>query len=110
MMTRGTREKRLCVFCHGAVERVDVRARICNACSDARIKLVAPVVARAVKDGKLPSARTKLCVDCGARAQGYDHRDYDEPLRVVPVCHTCNARRGPAIWMSRSREPEVEAQ
>jgi hypothetical protein len=36
------------------------------------------------------------CVDCGAPATDYDHRNYDKPLDVDPVCHKCNCRRGPA--------------
>ena len=37
-----------------------------------------------------------ICVDCGAKATVYDHRDYRRPLDVVPVCHRCNLLRGPA--------------
>jgi hypothetical protein len=37
------------------------------------------------------------CVDCGAQARDYDHRDYNKPLEVDPVCRRCNLRRGPAI-------------
>jgi hypothetical protein len=37
------------------------------------------------------------CVDCGAQARDYDHRDYNKPLEVNPVCRRCNLRRGPAI-------------
>jgi len=36
------------------------------------------------------------CVDCGAPATCYDHRDYSKPLDVEPVCWKCNAQRGPA--------------
>ena len=34
------------------------------------------------------------CVDCGNPAVHYDHRDYDHPLEVEPVCQSCNIRRG----------------
>ena len=37
------------------------------------------------------------CVDCGAPARDYDHRDYNKPLDVEPVCRRCNILRGPAI-------------
>ena len=37
-----------------------------------------------------------FCVDCGAPAAAYDHRDYDRPLDVRAVCDPCNAARGPA--------------
>jgi hypothetical protein len=52
----------------------------------------------AVLTGRLPSLRKNAapCVDCGCRASCYDHRDYRKPLDVVPVCDTCNRKRGPA--------------
>lgn len=53
-------------------------------------------VQAAIKAGNLPRARTKKCVDCGAKANGYDHRDYYKPLEVEPVCRSCNHKRGPA--------------
>lgn len=37
------------------------------------------------------------CVDCGAIATEYDHRDYSRPLDVDPVCSSCNKLRGPAV-------------
>src|SRR3977135_3701874 len=36
------------------------------------------------------------CVDCGAPATVYDHRDYERPLEVQAVCQSCNLRRGSA--------------
>lgn len=51
----------------------------------------------AVQSGRLPRAKTQKCVDCGKQAHGYDHRDYNKPLDVVPVCQSCNKLRGPAI-------------
>jgi hypothetical protein len=53
-------------------------------------------VARAIRHGELPHPSTLKCVDCGSPAQVYDHRDYDKPLQVEPVCRGCNCRRGPA--------------
>ena len=53
-------------------------------------------VRRAVKRGELQPATAFACVDCGKPAQCYDHRDYSKPLDVVPVCHSCNHKRGPA--------------
>ena len=38
-------------------------------------------------DGSVP------CVDCGKPAHSYDHRDYEKPLDVEPVCRSCNRRR-----------------
>jgi hypothetical protein len=51
----------------------------------------------AVAKGLLPRARTLLCVDCGSQATEYEHRDYLEPMKVEPVCHSCNLKRGPAL-------------
>lgn len=54
-------------------------------------------VSFAIRDGYLPRPTTLICLDCGAPAQVYDHRDYNRPLDVEPVCHACNVRRGPAL-------------
>lgn len=54
-------------------------------------------VAIARRKGLLPSPKTFTCADCGAPATEYDHRDYNLPLAVDPVCRGCNVRRGPAI-------------
>ena len=51
----------------------------------------------AIKYGYLPKPSTLLCLDCGSPAQVYDHRDYNRPLDVEPVCHACNVKRGPAV-------------
>lgn len=53
-------------------------------------------VYRARAAGELPPASSLACVDCGAQAAGYDHRDYNAPLAVEPVCRKCNSRRGAA--------------
>lgn len=54
-------------------------------------------VHKAVRQGVLPCVRSLRCVDCGAPAKHYDHRDYNKPLQVDPVCASCNHLRGPAI-------------
>ena len=36
-------------------------------------------------------------MDCGAPARHYDHRDYNKPLEIEPVCVRCNLLRGHAI-------------
>lgn len=56
------------------------------------------MVAQAKARGDLPRLTGEIpCVDCGAPARDYDHRDYNRPLDVEPVCRRCNMRRGPAI-------------
>ena len=54
-------------------------------------------VFKAVKSGKLPRASTQKCMDCGAQAQCYDHRDYSKPHMVDPVCKRCDSKRGPGV-------------
>lgn len=54
-------------------------------------------VYREVRDGRLKPIKQCICVDCGKPAQHYDHRDYNKPIDVVPVCAKCNSKRGPAI-------------
>jgi len=62
------------------------------------------IVSLAVQSGTIPKLDgTVLCVDCGCPASGYDHRDYDKPLEVEPVCYRCNQRRGPAKGMEPLR-------
>ncbi len=51
----------------------------------------------AVRDGLLRPIAERRCIDCGAQAEHYDHRDYNKPLQVDPTCRRCNLRRGPAI-------------
>lgn len=50
-----------------------------------------------VKNGKIRPAKDFICVDCGKNAEVYDHRDYNKPLDVVPVCRKCNKKRGAGL-------------
>jgi hypothetical protein len=77
------------------------KCRHCDKCAREYflVKKVAESVFRsAINNGRLPRARSMSCVDCGAPANGYDHRDYLKPLDVVPTCRSCNSRRGGARW------------
>lgn len=47
--------------------------------------------------GRLPPPSDYSCADCGKQAVHYDHRDYNKPLDLTPVCSSCNGRRGAAI-------------
>lgn len=51
-------------------------------------------VGRAQREGRLGDLGN--CVDCGAAASVWEHRDYAMPLDVVGTCQRCNLRRGPA--------------
>jgi len=61
----------------------------------------------AVSRGKIPSASSLSCIDCGGQAQEYHHPDYTKPMEVVPLCIKCHKRRH---WKnydgSESRESE----
>ena len=56
-----------------------------------------------VRHGRMLPAKSFACVDCGRPAREYDHRDYNKPLAVDPVCNCCNGKRGAAI----NKRPEL---
>jgi len=58
-------------------------------------------VSRLIYSNKLPrlSKEYVSCVDCGCRASQYDHRNYNKPKEVVPVCSSCNYKRGQASYV-----------
>lgn len=55
------------------------------------------IVSQAIANGLVKPADAFECADCGVQAQQYDHRDYNKPLEVEPVCRRCNQLRGPAV-------------
>lgn len=55
------------------------------------------LVAREIKAGRLPRLKNCVCADCGKPAAHYEHRNYNKPLVVEPVCRACNTKRGSAI-------------
>jgi hypothetical protein len=55
------------------------------------------VMRLAIRLGLLAHPKNFSCVDCGFPAHAYDHRDYNKPLDVAPVCYTCNRKRGAAL-------------
>ncbi|MCP1121595.1 hypothetical protein, partial [Robbsia andropogonis] len=63
-------------------------------------------VSQAVSYGFLPRAKDCVCVDCGLPARHYDHRDYNKPLDVEPVCVSCNLQRGAAKPFARADQQE----
>ena len=85
-----------CVVCGGAT--YSKRAKFCRECFvGAKPSSVEYAVFSAIKRGELKPIKECICVDCGKPAQHYDHRDYNEPIKVDPVCRVCNAARGHAI-------------
>jgi hypothetical protein len=67
-------------------------------------KNASAAVARSINIGNMISlSKTNLnCSFCSNRARHYDHRDYNRPLDVTPVCFHCNIKLGPAIPLRRS--------
>lgn len=59
-------------------------------------QLAASAIAKARSEGRLSAPTDHKCVDCSRPAEAYDHRDYNEPLNVEPVCRSCNVIRGHA--------------
>lgn len=53
----------------------------------------------AIIKGDIPDLKKIFinCHRCPERAICYDHRDYNFPLLVTPVCHSCNLLLGKAI-------------
>jgi hypothetical protein len=98
---------RQCCDCGGtAIDRSP--SDRCDPCRLARSERIVAIqmpatreVHKAIRRGLLPDLRkVKLkCTDCDEVARQYDHRDYDYPLLVAPVCIACNNRRGPAKQM-----------
>jgi hypothetical protein len=89
----------VCLSCKGQFHATPSGAHHSRHCPKCRIvwreRQTAAVreVRRAVMDGRLPPVRTLRCVDCGMPGHDYEHRDYDKPLDVVPVCRSCNQKR-----------------
>lgn len=81
-------------------------ANVCGDCSSRRYfhsrylsgaQFAQGRVAKARREGVLADPRAFPCTDCQGDATEYDHRDYNKPLEVEPVCRGCNVRRGRAI-------------
>lgn len=91
-----------CAVCGSAVESNHGGRQYCNSCRITTVPRMASAavmtVRAAVIRGEIPPANTLQCVDCGEQAYGYDHRSYNRPLDVEPVCRSCNKKRGPAEW------------
>jgi hypothetical protein len=74
---------------------------LCATCKVAlrkRQKDASLAVRKAVAIGMLKPVTAFVCVDCGAPATQYEHRDYSKPLVVEPVCKSCNIKRGVAAF------------
>ena len=92
---------RLCCYCQADIAALSYSAKMCLPCGDMRRRfqrLALSFVDLAIGLGKIPKPTSLMCEDCGFWAEFYDHRDYNQPLVIVPVCRSCNALRGQARW------------
>lgn len=92
---------RQCLICDAQI--TDIRRAHLSYCSNDCGRILAEArsaigaeISRMVKNQDLPKPSDLKCVDCGKDAFDYDHRKYKEPTNVVPVCRSCNIKRGPA--------------
>ena len=97
----------LCRFCNKEVIGRYHSAKTCFECTDTKkdrtgVLAAIKAVKKAVKAGLLAPVKTLFCVDCGKPAQCYEHRNYNKPLDVQPVCRSCNYHRGAAIPLQKS--------
>jgi hypothetical protein len=123
-------QEKECEQCGTDISRRNARARFCFPCcarrqmvsslnsaqrSDrhAKHEAVRKITKAAVRYGFLPNPSTMTCADCGRPAECYDHRDYNKPLDVDPVCISCNSQRGAGIPLDRdlfAAEPHNDLQ
>lgn len=88
--------------CHGCRGVFESRSatQFCGPCKEAHKKHARIAIGEAnkrIRRKEIPKASAFGCVDCSKPASVYDHRSYFEPFVVVPVCHSCNMKRGPAL-------------
>src|SRR4051812_32736798 len=63
----------------------------CKSQTITRRSSIQSMVKTAIRRGQLaPLNPDTKCVDCGEPAKGYEHRDWQKPLEVVPICTSCN--------------------
>lgn len=101
--------EKVCEACGGKFYRHHL-SRFCFPCCEKRAKeaskrqykgnpnnLSRRLVSTAIRLGVMRPASEFNCVDCGGAAAHYDHRDYNKPLDVDPVCTRCHGARGRGI-------------
>jgi hypothetical protein len=104
-----------CAACGQMRDHLGPGNSMCHSCRNKQYRLLGSIsgpahrkVQKAIRAGSLAKLDGSVqCVDCGASAAIYDHREYARPLDVDPVCRRCNVRRGPAketaglVWRRR---------
>lgn len=77
-----------------------IKGKWASRCGECRSEIYAlraasiAAIAKEVNSGRIMAAKNYYCVDCGRPANHYDHRDYNKPLVIEPVCRKCNYDRG----------------
>lgn len=99
-----------CVVCD-AIFSASTRRRgkiYCFKCSLIMMKVrnIASMIAR---QSQPVHARYLKCVDCGKWAEHYEHRRYLKPTDVVPVCQSCNKKRGPALDVKEAAKAYLDS-
>lgn len=109
-----------CKYCGTDISQRNPQATTCLKCSTKRIshfmrvhkndnETARKITKYAVKLGFLLHPTNFICMDCKKRqAECYDHRDYNDPLKVEAVCLPCNASRGRGIPFDKP-PPKSEA-
>ena len=64
----------------------------------------ANVVRNAKMRGYVGQPSFQKCVDCGKKSDHWEHRNYARPLIVVPVCRSCNKKRGSSNNLPRKKK------
>ncbi len=107
------RKSNLCICCGADISSFHPNKRRCNSCTESgevRRMYAANTIGKndneiarqvtkfAVRAGFLLPPENFKCAHCNYRqAECYDHRDYNKPLDVEPVCCRCNSSRGRGI-------------
>jgi len=96
-----------CRVCNGEIVDRYHSAKLCFPCADHRKNgghKAHSQVKKAIKNGILQPVKELKCKDCGCQAEIYDHKDYNKPLEVEPVCRSCNRKRGSAIPLTKEQK------
>jgi hypothetical protein len=94
----------ICRVCNYEIVDRHHAAKLCFPCADHSKNggyKAHQQVKKAVASGILATVRELKCLDCGNQAEIYDHKDYNKPLEVEPVCRSCNNKRGSAIPLTK---------
>jgi len=107
--SRGYIKIKCCYACHRPNARFKT-SRYCLVCLSERQRIgniganriaggrvATNIISRQVRKGYRQKASKYKCADCGKSAHVWEHRDYNKPLAVEPVCFSCNRKRGSAI-------------